>query len=82
MDLTVPYAESGFSMVVPIKDTKRNLQGISEAIDMGPLVDKLFLRVICCISFSIWLFECRINENSEALLYIKLARFSGSPSQQ
>lgn len=29
MDLTVPYTESGVSMVVPIKDTKRNLQGIS-----------------------------------------------------
>ncbi|CAA2954770.1 glutamate receptor -like [Olea europaea subsp. europaea] len=70
VDFTLPYTESGVSMIVPIKDNK----GKNAWAFLKPLSWELWLTTFCSfvfIGFLIWLLEHRINED-----------FRGPPSHQ
>ncbi|KAL6345761.1 hypothetical protein AAG906_017506 [Vitis piasezkii] len=70
VDFTLPYTESGVSMIVPIKDNKSK----SAWIFLKPLTWGLWVTSACFfvfIGFVIWVLEHRINED-----------FRGPPSHQ
>ncbi|KAL6345494.1 hypothetical protein AAG906_017215 [Vitis piasezkii] len=70
VDFTLPYTESGVSMIVPIKDNKSK----SAWIFLKPLTWDLWVTSACFfvfIGFVIWVLEHRINED-----------FRGPPSHQ
>ncbi|XP_022855518.1 glutamate receptor 2.7-like [Olea europaea var. sylvestris] len=70
VDFTLPYTESGVSMVVPIKVSK----GKNAWAFLKPLSWELWLTTFCSfvfIGFFIWLLEHRVNED-----------FRGPPSHQ
>ncbi|KAA8521442.1 hypothetical protein F0562_012105 [Nyssa sinensis] len=69
-DFTLPYTESGVSMIVPIKDKKRK----NAWVFLKPLTWDLWVTSFCSfvfIGFVIWVLEHRINED-----------FRGPPSHQ
>ncbi|KAL2525383.1 Glutamate receptor 2.7 [Abeliophyllum distichum] len=62
VDFTLPYTESGISLVVPIKDNKRK----NAWVFLKPLSWELWLTSFCSfvfIGFLIWLLEHRINDD-------------------
>ena len=62
VDFTLPYTESGVSMIVPIKDNKSK----SAWIFLKPLTWDLWVTSACFfvfIGFVIWVLEHRINED-------------------
>ncbi|KAK6158686.1 hypothetical protein DH2020_006000 [Rehmannia glutinosa] len=62
VDFTLPYTESGVSMVVPIKDDKSK----NAWIFLRPLTWELWLTSFCSfifIGFLIWILEHRTNED-------------------
>ncbi|KAL3818422.1 hypothetical protein ACJIZ3_004327 [Penstemon smallii] len=62
VDFTLPYTESGVSMVVPIKDDKSK----NAWVFLKPLTWELWLTSFCSfvfIGFLIWILEHRINED-------------------
>ncbi|KAI3473031.1 hypothetical protein Pfo_030114 [Paulownia fortunei] len=62
VDFTLPYTESGVSMVVPIKDDKSKKAWVF----LKPLTWELWLTSFCSfifIGFLIWILEHRINED-------------------
>ncbi|KAK4482075.1 hypothetical protein RD792_011573 [Penstemon davidsonii] len=62
VDFTLPYTESGVSMVVPIKDDKSR----NAWVFLKPLTWELWLTSFCSfvfIGFLIWILEHRINED-------------------
>ncbi|XP_012853796.1 PREDICTED: glutamate receptor 2.2-like [Erythranthe guttata] len=62
VDFTLPYKESGVSMVVPIRDDK----GKNVLAFLKPLTWQLWLTSFCSfifIGFLIWILEHRINED-------------------
>ncbi|XP_033516810.2 glutamate receptor 2.1-like [Nicotiana tomentosiformis] len=70
VDFTLPYTESGVTMMVPIKDDNSN----SAWVFLKPLTWELWLTSFCSfvfIGFVIWLLEHRVNED-----------FRGPPSHQ
>ncbi|XP_047325752.1 glutamate receptor 2.2-like [Impatiens glandulifera] len=70
VDFTLPYTESGVSMIVPIKDNK----GKNAWVFLKPLTWDLWLTSFCSFVFSgfvVWVLEHRINED-----------FRGPPSYQ
>ncbi|OIT29132.1 PREDICTED: glutamate receptor 2.7-like [Nicotiana attenuata] len=70
VDFTLPYTESGVTMMVPIKDDN----GDSAWVFLKPLTRELWLTSFCSfvfIGFVIWLLEHRVNED-----------FRGPPSHQ
>ncbi|XP_059658211.1 glutamate receptor 2.7-like [Cornus florida] len=70
VDYTLPYIESGISLVVPIKDNKRK----NAWVFLKPLTWELWLITFCSfvfIGFVIYVLEHRINED-----------FRGPPSHQ
>lgn len=70
VDFTLPYTESGVSMIVPVKDSKSK----SAWIFLKPLTWDLWMTSACFfvfIGFVIWVLEHRINED-----------FRGPPSHQ
>ncbi|KAL2548163.1 Glutamate receptor 2.2 [Forsythia ovata] len=70
VDFTLPYTESGVSMMVPIKKNK----GKNAWVFLKPLSWELWLTSFCSfvfIGFLIWLLEHRINDD-----------FRGQPLQQ
>ncbi|XP_073135983.1 glutamate receptor 2.8-like [Henckelia pumila] len=61
VDFTLPYTESGFSMVVPIEDDKSK----NAWVFLKPLTWELWLTSFCSFVFIgalIWILEHRINE--------------------
>uniref|UniRef100_A0A7N0TCG1 Ionotropic glutamate receptor C-terminal domain-containing protein n=1 Tax=Kalanchoe fedtschenkoi TaxID=63787 RepID=A0A7N0TCG1_KALFE len=62
VDFTLPYTESGVSMIVPIKDhTTKNAW-----IFLKPLTWQLWITSVCCfifIGFVVWVLEHRTNED-------------------
>ncbi|XP_009597353.1 glutamate receptor 2.7-like [Nicotiana tomentosiformis] len=70
VDFTLPYTESGVTMMVPIKDNNRNKAWVF----LKPLTWELWLTSFCSfvfIGFVIWVLEHRVNEE-----------FRGPPSHQ
>lgn len=70
VDFTLPFTESGVSMVVPVKDYKRRTAWVF----LKPLTWQLWLTSFCSfvfMGFLIWILEHRINED-----------FRGPPSHQ
>nr|XP_016489939.1 PREDICTED: glutamate receptor 2.7-like isoform X1 [Nicotiana tabacum] len=70
VDFTLPYTESGVTMMVPIKDNNRNKAWVF----LKPLTWELWLTSFCFfvfIGFVIWVLEHRVNEE-----------FRGPPSHQ
>lgn len=70
VDFTLPYTESGVSMVVPLKEDK----GKNAWIFLKPLTTDLWLTSLAFFFFTgfiVWVFEHRINHE-----------FRGPPSQQ
>ncbi|PIN03072.1 Glutamate-gated kainate-type ion channel receptor subunit GluR5 [Handroanthus impetiginosus] len=62
IDFTLPYTESGVSMVVPIQDDKNR----NAWVFLKPLTWELWLTSFCSfvfIGFLIWILEHRINED-------------------
>ncbi|CAA0814983.1 Glutamate receptor 2.7 [Striga hermonthica] len=62
IDFTLPYTESGISMIVPIQDDKRK----NTWLFVKPLTWELWLTTFCSfvfIGFLIWILEHRINED-------------------
>ncbi|XP_038711272.1 glutamate receptor 2.8-like isoform X2 [Tripterygium wilfordii] len=62
VDFTLPYTESGVSMIVPIKDNKSN----SAWVFLKPLTWDLWATSGCFfvfIGFVVWVLEHRINED-------------------
>ncbi|KAK6161846.1 hypothetical protein DH2020_001687 [Rehmannia glutinosa] len=62
VDFTLPYTESGISMVVPIQDDKRK----NTWLFVKPLTWELWLTSFCSFVFLgvlIWILEHRINED-------------------
>ncbi|XP_054796823.1 glutamate receptor 2.9-like [Prosopis cineraria] len=70
VDFTLPYTESGVTMIVPVKDKrKKNAWAF-----LGPLTWDLWVTMACSfvfIGFVVWVLEHRINEH-----------FRGPPSHQ
>ncbi|TXG62336.1 hypothetical protein EZV62_013699 [Acer yangbiense] len=61
VDFTLPYTESGVSMIVPIKDKKKNAW-----VFLKPLTWDLWMTSACFfafIGFVVWVLEHRINED-------------------
>ncbi|KAK1550707.1 hypothetical protein Q3G72_023474 [Acer saccharum] len=61
VDFTLPYTESGVSMIVPIKDKKKNTW-----VFLKPLTWDLWMTSACFfafIGFVVWVLEHRINED-------------------
>ncbi|XP_074315793.1 glutamate receptor 2.8-like [Silene latifolia] len=59
-DFTLPFTESGVTMVVPVKDDKK-----SAWVFLKPLTWELWVATLCTfvfIAFAIWVLEHRINE--------------------
>ncbi|KAM3379397.1 glutamate receptor 2.8 [Capsicum galapagoense] len=70
IDFTLPFTDSGVTMMVPIKDNNRD----NAWVFLKPLTWELWLTSFCSfvfIGFVIWLLEHRVNED-----------FRGPPSQQ
>ncbi|KAM7459658.1 hypothetical protein LguiA_036652 [Lonicera macranthoides] len=70
VDFTLPYTESGVSLIVPIKDNRRK----NAWVFLKPLTWDLWVTSFCSfvfIGFVIWILEHRINED-----------FRGPPSHQ
>ncbi|XP_065850438.1 glutamate receptor 2.2-like isoform X2 [Euphorbia lathyris] len=70
VDFTLPYTESGVTMVVPIKDNNHK----SAWIFLKPLTWDLWIATFCFfvfIGFSMWVLEHRVNQD-----------FRGPPSHQ
>lgn len=70
VDFTFPYTDSGVSMIVPIKDTKKS----NALVFLKPLTLDLWVATgsFCIfIGFVVWVVEHRINED-----------FRGPPSHQ
>lgn len=70
VDFTLPYTESGVSMIVPIKEDKNK----NAWIFLKPLTTDLWLGSLAFFFFTgfvVWVIEHRINEE-----------FRGPPSQQ
>ncbi|KAK4737526.1 hypothetical protein R3W88_001223 [Solanum pinnatisectum] len=62
VDFTLPYSESGVTMMVPIKDDNRD----NTWVFFKPLTWELWLTSFCSfvfIGFVIWLLEHRVNED-------------------
>ncbi|KAJ8561139.1 hypothetical protein K7X08_027329 [Anisodus acutangulus] len=62
VDFTLPYTESGVTMMVPIKDDNRD----NAWVFLKPLTWELWLTSFCSfvfIGFVIWLLEHRVNED-------------------
>lgn len=62
VDFTLPYTESGVSMIVPITDNKRK----NAWIFLKPLTWDLWVTSACFfvfIGFVVWVLEHRINED-------------------
>ncbi|CAN4075755.1 unnamed protein product [Withania somnifera] len=62
IDFTLPYTESGVTMMVPIKDDNRD----NAWVFLKPLTWELWLTSFCSfvfIGFVIWLLEHRVNED-------------------
>ncbi|KAK9698201.1 hypothetical protein RND81_08G088600 [Saponaria officinalis] len=60
VDFTLPYTESGVTMVVPARDDKQ-----SAWVFLKPLTWELWVAILCAflfIAFAIWVLEHRINE--------------------
>ena len=60
VDFTLPYAESGVSMIVPIRDSKRK----NAWVFLKPLTWDLWVTCACFfafIGFVVWVLEHRIN---------------------
>ncbi|XP_074316527.1 LOW QUALITY PROTEIN: glutamate receptor 2.6-like [Silene latifolia] len=60
VDFTLPFTESGVTMVVPVKDDKK-----SAWVFLKPLTWELWVATLCTfvfIAFAIWVLEHRINE--------------------
>ncbi|KAG6626647.1 hypothetical protein CIPAW_15G065100 [Carya illinoinensis] len=69
VDFTLPYTESGVSMVVPLQDRRKNAW-----VFLKPLSLDLWITSVCffvLIGFVVWLLEHRVNED-----------FRGLPSHQ
>ncbi|KAG6626644.1 hypothetical protein CIPAW_15G064800 [Carya illinoinensis] len=69
VDFTLPYTESGVSMVVPLRDRRKNAW-----VFLKPLSLDLWITSACFfvfIGFVVWVLEHRVNEN-----------FRGLPSHQ
>ncbi|KAM1079449.1 hypothetical protein ACFX2B_014006 [Malus domestica] len=63
VDFTLPYTESGVSMVVPIKHSKSRQGAL---VFLKPFTWDLWVITCCCfilIGFVIWVLEHRINED-------------------
>jgi ionotropic glutamate receptor len=70
VDFTLPYTESGVSMVVPVKDSKTK----NAWVFLKPLTWDLWMTSGCFfvfIGFVVWVLEHRINDD-----------FRGPPSHQ
>ncbi|KAG6387881.1 hypothetical protein SASPL_153076 [Salvia splendens] len=68
VDFTLPYTESGVSMVVPIKNDKSKKAWVF----LKPLTWKLWLTSFCSfifMGFLIWILEHRINEEFRGPLW-------------
>ncbi|TXG62337.1 hypothetical protein EZV62_013700 [Acer yangbiense] len=62
VDFTLPYTESGVSMIVPIKDNKKK----NAWVFLKPLTWELWVTSACFfvfIGFVVWVLEHRINED-------------------
>ncbi|KAL5853036.1 hypothetical protein ACOSQ3_008154 [Xanthoceras sorbifolium] len=62
VDFTLPYTESGVSMIVPIKDNKKK----NAWVFLKPLTWELWVTSVCFvvfIGFVVWVLEHRINED-------------------
>lgn len=60
VDFTLPYTESGVTMVVPVRNERRNAW-----VFLRPLTTDLWVASLCAfifIAFSIWVLEHRIND--------------------
>ncbi|KAH9604467.1 hypothetical protein KSS87_015697 [Heliosperma pusillum] len=60
VDFTLPFTESGVTMVVPVRDDKK-----SAWVFLKPLTWELWIATLCAfvfIAFAIWVLEHRINE--------------------
>ncbi|XP_010692989.3 glutamate receptor 2.2 [Beta vulgaris subsp. vulgaris] len=69
VDFTLPYTESGVTMVVPIRNERRNAWVFLKPLTWDLWVASLSAFII--IAFSIWVLEHRVNNE-----------FRGPPSQQ
>ncbi|KAJ8758650.1 hypothetical protein K2173_000371 [Erythroxylum novogranatense] len=61
VDFTLPYTESGVSMIVPVKDNKNK----NAWVFLKPLTRDLWVACLCFfvfIGFVVWVLEHRINE--------------------
>ena len=70
VDFTLPYTESGVSLIVPIKDNRRK----NALVFLKPFTWELWVTSLCSfvfIGFVIWILEHRINKD-----------FRGPPSHQ
>lgn len=70
VDFTMPYSESGVSMVVPIRDNRKK----SAWVFLKPLTLDLWAMTACSfmfIGFVVWVLEHRVNKH-----------FRGPPSHQ
>ncbi|KAK6137150.1 hypothetical protein DH2020_029107 [Rehmannia glutinosa] len=71
IDFTLPYTESGISMVVPIQDDKRK----NTWLFVKPLTWELWLTSFCSFVFIgvlIWILEHRINEDFRGPLWYQV----------
>ncbi|KAE8704492.1 hypothetical protein F3Y22_tig00110450pilonHSYRG00379 [Hibiscus syriacus] len=62
VDFTLPYTESGVSMLVPIRDNKKK----NAMVFLHPLTPTLWATSACffvLIGFLVWVLEHRINED-------------------
>ena len=62
VDFTLPYTESGVSMIVPIKDSKKR----NAWVFLQPLTWDLWVTSGCFfifIGFVVWVLEHRVNED-------------------
>ncbi|KAK9698199.1 hypothetical protein RND81_08G088400 [Saponaria officinalis] len=60
LDFTLPYTESGVTIVVPVRDDKQ-----SAWVFLKPLTWELWVAILCAflfIAFAIWVLEHRIND--------------------
>ncbi|KAG7943761.1 hypothetical protein I3843_15G059900 [Carya illinoinensis] len=65
VDFTLPYTESGVSMVVPLRDRKKNAW-----VFLKPLSLDLWITTACFfvfIGFVVWVLEHQVNENFRGL---------------
>lgn len=70
VDFTLPYTESGVSIIVPVRDTRSK----NAWVFLKPLTRDLWVTIACFfvfISFVVWVLEHRINDD-----------FRGPPSYQ